>query len=110
MFAEKSSTIFSFFRKKYIFDEKFRKDAKWDFEAATRSGNSRKVTLCRLSPVAASRRNEFLEVPYNAGYQKTRSLGFNRLLPDFLEKLESCIPCRSQYPAIGRVPLRFQKA
>jgi len=42
------------------------KDAKWDFEVTTRSGNSRKVTLYRLSPVAASRRNEFLEVPYTA--------------------------------------------
>jgi len=40
------------------------KAAKWDFEAATQSGNSRKVMLCRLSPVAASRRNEFLEMPF----------------------------------------------
>ena len=39
------------------------KDAKWEFESAAPCGNSRKVMFCGLSPVTASRRNGFLEVP-----------------------------------------------
>jgi len=34
-----------------------------EFEAATQSGNRRKVARCGHSSMAASRRNEFLEVP-----------------------------------------------
>jgi len=56
------------------------KDAKWDFEAATRSGNSRKVTPCRHSPVAASRRNEFLEVPSNITTPTGSHVGRNEKL------------------------------